>query len=83
MFLQAAIKNSVWVPMYDVDKNFDPGTLLKKLTSFTMGELRAALTHLVSSNLLITSPPLYCILSSCFRSLTAFRVFWDRWMVEW
>eukprot|EP00246_Nothoceros_aenigmaticus_P007936 TRINITY_DN2226_c0_g2_i1.p1 TRINITY_DN2226_c0_g2~~TRINITY_DN2226_c0_g2_i1.p1 ORF type:complete len:230 (+),score=42.39 TRINITY_DN2226_c0_g2_i1:272-961(+) len=34
---KATVKNSVWVPMYDVDRALDPGSLLKKFTSYTMG----------------------------------------------
>jgi hypothetical protein len=35
--LQAYVKDSIWIPMYEVDKSLDPGTLFKKLSNFTMG----------------------------------------------
>jgi hypothetical protein len=31
------VKDSIWIPIYDVDKSLDPGTLLKKLSNFSMG----------------------------------------------
>ncbi|XP_002962237.2 rhodanese-like domain-containing protein 11, chloroplastic [Selaginella moellendorffii] len=34
---KAWVKGSVWIPVYDSDKNMDPGALLKKLSTFAMG----------------------------------------------
>ncbi|CAK9876111.1 unnamed protein product [Sphagnum jensenii] len=34
---KAYVKDSIWIPMYEVDKSLDPGTLFKKLSNFTMG----------------------------------------------
>ncbi|GBG82521.1 hypothetical protein CBR_g34898 [Chara braunii] len=31
------VKNSVWVPAFEVDRGMDPGTLMKKFSAFTMG----------------------------------------------
>lgn len=37
--MQVSVKDSVHIPIYDVDQNLDPGTLLKKFSNLTMGML--------------------------------------------
>ncbi|XP_024381109.1 rhodanese-like domain-containing protein 11, chloroplastic [Physcomitrium patens] len=34
---KASVKNSTWIPMYDVNKHGDPGTLYKKVQNLAMG----------------------------------------------
>lgn len=34
---RVSVKNSVHIPIYEVDSNLDPGTLLKKFSNLTMG----------------------------------------------
>jgi len=34
---KAYVKDSIWIPIYDVDQSLDPGTLLRKFSNFTMG----------------------------------------------
>eukprot|EP00249_Psilotum_nudum_P017525 c26372_g1_i3 orf=258-1067(+) len=34
---KAWVKNSIWVPLFDTDRGFDPGTLLKKFSNFILG----------------------------------------------
>eukprot|EP00850_Spirogloea_muscicola_P005657 SM000026S08906 [mRNA] locus=s26:374828:377127:- [translate_table: standard] len=34
---KARVKNSVWLPAFDVNRSLDPGTALNKLSSFLMG----------------------------------------------
>ncbi|KAB1217267.1 Rhodanese-like domain-containing protein 11, chloroplastic [Morella rubra] len=37
LVLKAWVKGSTWIPIFDVDTNFDAGTLSRKITNFTMG----------------------------------------------
>ncbi|KAL2642761.1 hypothetical protein R1flu_010348 [Riccia fluitans] len=34
---KAYVKTSVWIPIFDVNKSMDPGTVLSKFSNFTMG----------------------------------------------
>ncbi|XP_057818733.1 rhodanese-like domain-containing protein 11, chloroplastic isoform X2 [Cryptomeria japonica] len=34
---KACVKDSIWIPIFDVDKKLDLETLLKKISNFTMG----------------------------------------------
>ncbi|KAG6548243.1 hypothetical protein Mapa_010294 [Marchantia paleacea] len=34
---KAYVKNSVWIPIFDVNKSMDPGTILSKVSNFAMG----------------------------------------------
>lgn len=36
--LQAYVKNSVWIPIFDINKSLDPGTILSKVSNFAMGK---------------------------------------------
>ncbi|BBN02385.1 hypothetical protein MPTK1_2g14910 [Marchantia polymorpha subsp. ruderalis] len=34
---KAYVKNSVWIPIFDINKSLDPGTILSKVSNFAMG----------------------------------------------
>lgn len=52
-YLQAQVKGSTWIPIFNIDSRLDPGTLSKKVTNFMMGMILFILlkfkAHFVSS----------------------------------